>query len=597
MSRGSTTRAALCTFALAALLTLAYSGLAAAKTNARSTHRAKAARVLKPRKYGGLDCNGYSRIQKPTRRFAVCADVQGVKGAHNRNTWNGRFIDNGHYIGHDEPDLTVFSNRPGSGNDVTWTETLGTDPAAPPTVSSPGNDVTHQFELTIAPWFSMAVCDPNSYPYNPCTPRSDANAPTCPGPRVANANCFAGAGDALVEMQFYPPGMPPFADAISCDDTHWCAALTIDSLECSKGYAVCNGNCQEPVNFAFIQHDGVPTGPPSPQQSNYYSSTPNAQTLLMNPGDTITVHMYDAQVPGGGGRALRVDIYDWNTHQFGFMQASAKNGFADTNPQTCNGTPFNFEPMYNTAKVGNYSSWGALRTNISTQFEIGHWEACTSVSPEGTFTFSNGFTDTVYNQCTGPYESSGGDETLEPDDGPCYPQGDTHGQLNTAPDEATGCLASFSGGDLDFDGQPYYADWPVSASPTATYPGSFVQQLPTSRASQYSAYYIQTDTAYSEPNCSVAQPTGPGCTVPPPGPGGFYPFWSFVQTRGGFGDQPAGADHHGQGCVIEFGNVTSGPGVNDLGGDAQYGTDQAARLGAPEFQGPILPLSCGGGGR
>jgi hypothetical protein len=49
--------------------------------------------------------------------------------------------------------------------------------------------------------------------------------------------------------------------------------------------------------------------------------------------------------------------------------------------------------------------------------------------------------------------------------------------------------------------------------------------------------------------------------------------------------------------VIEFGNVTSGPGVNDLGGDAQYGTDQAARLGAPEFQGPILPLNCGSRGR
>ena len=95
----------------------------------------------------------------------------------------------------------------------------------------------------------------------------------------------------------------------------------------------------------------------------------------MNPGDTITVHMYDAPVPGGGGKALRVDIYDWTTRQFGYMQASARNGFAHTDPQTCNGTTFNFEPMYDTAKVGNYSSWGALRTNISTEFEIGHWEA------------------------------------------------------------------------------------------------------------------------------------------------------------------------------------------------------------------------------
>ncbi len=593
MTEGSRLRSALVAFAVAALLSLLFSGIATAKSTARGTHRAKAARVLKPHKFGGLDCNGYSRIQKAVRRFAVCTDVQGVKGAHNRNTWGGRFIDNGHYIGHDEPDLTFFSNRHSSGNDVTFTETLGTDPSAPPTVSTPGQDVTHQFELTVAPWFSMAVCDPWSYPYNQCTPRSDSNAPTCPGPRVANANCFPGAGDALVEMQFYPPGMPPFSDAISCDDTHWCAALTIDSLECSTGYAVCNGNCQEPVNFAFIQHNGVPTGPPSPQESNYDSSTPNGQTLLMNPGDTITVHMYDAPVPGGGGKALRVDIYDSTTHQFGFMQASARNGFAHTDPQTCNGTTFNFEPMYDTAKVGNYSSWGALRTNISTEFEIGHWEACTAVSNPGTLTFSNGFTDTFYNTCSGPYETANADESLEGTDAPCYPQGDTHGPQNTAPDEIAGCVDSFAGGDLDFDGQPYYADWPVSAAPTATYPGSFVQQLPTSKNSQYSAYFIQTDTAYSEPNCSVAQPTGPGCTVPPQGPGGFYPFWSFVQNERGFGSSPGDGGGSGGGCTVEFGNVTSGPGVNDLGGDAQYGTDQAARLGAPEFQGPIQPLSCG----
>ena len=29
-----------------------------------------------------------------------------------------------------------------------------------------------------------------------------------------------------MEMRFYPPGMAPFADSISCDNTHWCASLT-----------------------------------------------------------------------------------------------------------------------------------------------------------------------------------------------------------------------------------------------------------------------------------------------------------------------------------------------------------------------------------
>jgi hypothetical protein len=592
MTEGSRARSAVLAFALAAALSLLFSGIATAKSTARGTHRAKSARVLKPHKRGELDCNGYSRTQKSVRRAALCTDVQGVKGAHNRNTWNGRFIDNGHYIGHDEPDMGFYSNRQGSGNDVTWTETLGTDPTGPPTVASPGHDNTHYFELTPAPWFSMMVCDPNSYPYNDCTPESDSNAATCAGPHVVTSSCFPGAGNAFVEMQFYPPGMPPFVDSISCDDTHWCAALTIDSLECSAGYAVCNGNCEEPVNFGFIQHNGVPTGPPNPQQSDYQTFTPNGQTLLMNPGDTITVHMFNAPVRGGGGKALEVEVSDLTTHQYGFMQASAKNGFADTNPQTCDGTPFNFEPEFNTAKPGNVGAWGALRTNISTQFETGHWEACTALSEPLSFTLSNGFTDTTYNSCSGPYESAGGDESLEAGDAYCYQQGDTHGQQNTAPDEATGCEDNvFQNGDLDFDGQPYYADWPVAVSPTQTLPGSFVQQLPASRESQYQQFQIQTDVAYSEPNCSVAQPTGPGCTVPPQGPGGFYPFWSFVQNQGRGGNQPASGNGSGAACAIEFGNVTSGPGVNDMGGDAQFGTDQAARLGAPEFQGPIQPLS------
>jgi hypothetical protein len=34
-----------------------------------------------------------------------------------------------------------------------------------------------------------------------------------------------------MELQFYPPGEAPFVDGISCDNAHWCAALTSDSLE------------------------------------------------------------------------------------------------------------------------------------------------------------------------------------------------------------------------------------------------------------------------------------------------------------------------------------------------------------------------------
>jgi hypothetical protein len=49
----------------------------------------------------------------------------------------------------------------GSAADVTYVERLGRHPQQLPTVSQPGNDITHFFELTIAPWFSMNLCDPN----------------------------------------------------------------------------------------------------------------------------------------------------------------------------------------------------------------------------------------------------------------------------------------------------------------------------------------------------------------------------------------------------------------------------------------------------
>ena len=119
------------------------------------------------------DCNGNSPVQAPLRPFD-CTDIRGIPGLSNENNWDNRFYDNGVYIGHDEPDATFLSNRPGTGNEVSWTVTLGSDPTAAPTATSPGNDVSHWFELTPAPWLSMAICDPNSYPQLPCTANWDS---------------------------------------------------------------------------------------------------------------------------------------------------------------------------------------------------------------------------------------------------------------------------------------------------------------------------------------------------------------------------------------------------------------------------------------
>jgi hypothetical protein len=72
-----------------------------------------------------------------------------------------------------------------------------------------------------------------------------------------------------------------------------------------------------------------------------------------------------------------------------------------------------------------------------------------------------------------------------------------------------------------------------------------------------------------------------GCTVPPQGPGGFYPFWSLTSSFGS--------------CALEFGNVTRGFNVNDFGGDIQYGTNKFSTLGYPEFEGTLHSANCGFG--
>jgi hypothetical protein len=532
---------------------------------------------------GALDCNGYSTIQQSVKPTGACTDIRGFAGTHNANLDDGRFYDNGHYIGHDEPDLTFLSNRAGSGNDVTWTETLPQDPIAVPTAATPGSDVTHWFELSVAPWFSMALCDPYSYPQTRCKPNSDANAPRQGFPG-APAHGFPGGGSSFLEVQFYPPGEAPFFDNISCDNSHWCASLHINDLECTLGFGHCNTACEEPTNFAFIQKDGVPTGPAGPQVATFATDTPNADTLLMNPGDSITVHIFDAPLTGGG-HALEVQIDDLTTHESGFMQASAANGYMATDIGNCKGIPFNYEPEYSTAAQGNIVPWAALQTDISTQFEIGHWTPCSSLSDPATGGLL-GFTagDPYSLTCNGPYESTSDSASDNPEgfggDAFCYPAGDAHTALNqfgifSDPNTMTGCLDFLSGGDIDFDGTSYWPDWPTGVSATATTPGSFVQSPPASNGQGYSQSFFQTDVALSEATCAESLS---GCTVPPPGPGNFYPYWSTISN--------------GSSCSILFGNVASGAGVNDYGGDAQYGTDLRNEIGYDEFESTPTPAVC-----
>ncbi len=436
---------------------------------------------------GNLDCNGYSKIQKPLKVDSLCTDPRGYDG--------GRFYDNGNYIGHDEPTVQFLSNQPGSGNNVQWQITLPTEHSLP---------ATQTFENQIAFWFSMALCDPQSYPQGACTPDSDKNNPNK-------------AGSDFLEMQFYPPGFSPFITKISCDRTHWCASLHINSLECTNGFAFCNPNCIEPTNFAFIQMDGVPTGPPGPASATAATFTPNSQTLLMNQGDTLKITIKDT--PGG----LLNRIEDLTTGQSGFMVASAKNGFQSLNVNTCAPTNFTFHPEFSTAKFGNFVPWAALQANVGFAVETGHFT---------------------------PGVNGDGDA----DDAPCF-KGPT----------LPGCLDFAQGGDIDFDGTSYLPDWPDGTSHTPTslrissVLGNGVGPVSESPGDDeythpYSSLMFETDVLASESTCN---PDGSGCTVPPPG-AVFYPFYA--------------QSGHGAGCVFTFGNDIRGATINDFGRDQQYGT-------------------------
>ena len=234
--------------------------------------------------------------------------------------------------------------------------------------------------------------------------------------------------------------------------------------------------------------------------------------------------------------------------------------------------------MVNTAKQGNINPWGADQVDISTEFETGHWEPCTSLSdPISPNPLDPNDTGPTFSTCSGPYESAAQPDfnTPETSDAPCYPAGDTHPGFNgvgtsSGPDVMTGCQAILVGGDTDFNGSPYWPEWPTSLTP-GKFPGSFLESFPTSAGQQYTGYYIQTDLALSEVACgpqSNGTSTLSGCTVPPPGPGHFYPYWSFAKSGGT--------------CFMLFGNV-SGPGLATFGKDAQYGMNVFNTDGYPQF--------------
>jgi hypothetical protein len=528
-----------------------------------------------------LDCNGHSPTYQTLKATmgALCADP-----FFNEDGVPERAYDNGKYIGHDEPSVKFVSSAHGSGNHMTYFMQLAVDPAAAPTADG---SVSHYAELSIAPWFGLPMCDPKSYPQQPCKPDSDANT---------GLGSKQDAGSAFMELQFYPPGFGPFKDAFSCDQTQYCAALTIDSLSCSFGFKFCNPNCFEPVNFAYLQRDGIPTGPPSPQLATDATFAPNSETLKMNQGDKLRVELQDT--PDG----FLTSVQDLTTGQTGSMEASIANGFMDTNPRSCVGYPFAFHPEYDTAAPQNQVPWAALEGGVLMQQEIGHGESCGSVSnqvglgfDQQTFWNCNGGLDTGAGEgpcdfstgvCQNPTTEGGGPcpagaGACEFSDALCMPQGSRtviiSGQPTTWAWPVAFCEQDITqNGDLDFDGNGYRAEWPDGSSNHPTpfrYAGPFL-----ANGDPYPSIQFETDLAASENDCNVVN--GDGCTAPPHG-AQFYPFWSI-------GNQASITGGRGSACLWNFGNTIRGVTTNSFGGAAEYGAPDVARFAGTIIT-PVIP--------
>jgi hypothetical protein len=570
----------------------------AAKASTATMGMGAPAGGVKPNAVNMLDCNGWSNKFESVRQTAgnLCTDPISL--------FNGkptRFVDNGWYVGHDEPSVKFISSAPGSGNTMSYVMRVSRDPAAAPTASG---SVTDYGQLSPAPWFGLPICDPGSYPQNPCTPDSDSNS---------GMDTPQDAGSAFMELQFYPPGFTPFVDSTSCSATQWCVALNIDSLECTHGFATCNNNCVEPVNFAYLQTNGVPAGPPSPQLTNVSTLTPNAHTLMINPGDVLDVSITDP--PQGFTATVR----DLTTHRTGFMTASAANGFMNTSITDCSGSPFTFHAEYSTARIQNQVPWAALEGGVLMEQEIGHGEVCGSLANQDPFSLGASFNDqNVYDTCMGGAEGSSGGEgpcningicrnammqgaagpvacptkksasgaICEFADGYCVPAGVRTALVNGVPTQesarANECYQNrFQNGDVDYDGSSYLADWP-NGSPN--FPTTFQYAGPfTARGQTYPQVQFETDAGGSEALCDTV--TGSGCAAPPIG-AQFYPFWSLgAGTLGSTGTA----------CLWNFGNTEPNT-VAAFGKDAQYGVPDIARYGgtltSPPLANPQFAAGC-----
>ena len=467
------------------------------------------------------------------------------------------------YVGHDEPSLVFYSNKPGAGNHMQYSLTLPRDPSA----QHPAGK-SYQFELNGAFWFGLAMCDTQSYPeqVSTCTPDSDSNI-------VDPSASPSHPGTAFMEMQFYPPGWIPWptwavaVGASGCDPTRWCAALNIDSLsEDPVNGTAQNATCAsrvglEYVNFAFITRSGVSQAPANPVDSTLTTFTPDpAKDLFMSSGDRLNVGFRDT--PGG----LRVVINDQSTGQTGSMTASASNGFAqvkyDPTGTSCTAIPYNFHPMYSTSSEQTRVIWAAHTYNVAFSDEIGHFDLCNGPTPIPSTPFGVDSSGSPVTCPAGNSEGLGSSQSpTDGDDNFCFP-GTQALRINV-----NGCTDTNTG----FDGASYQPIWPDGNSRAHPQPILFGSPLTgPGEGANYQRVAFEADLPRIEGTCNRS--TGAGCTLIPTtdsgNPAAFYPYYS---TFRGFGQAAARGGGGGPGCQWGLGGTFPNA-TSNFGGNAQYGS-------------------------
>jgi hypothetical protein len=512
-----------------------------------------------------------AQASPPNHEFFQCNEPSGILCAEQRNNPGG----NEYYVGHDEPSLLFYSNKPGAGFNNVYRIRLPKDPPLLP--KQDGSGGTWNFQLHPAFWFGMAMCDdqgnPNpggapGRPNIPCKPDSDSNIFDSPNPAAPD---YIGnhPGTAFMEMQFYPPGwLNSNSGVIDAESaTKWTAALNIDSFQSNDNTGQGNNAAcfaftrGEYVNFAYIQTDGVPFPPGSPSPLGPFVST-NHKTLRMNGGDELIVTIADTE------HGLKVTIKDLTTGQTGFMVASGANGFAsvlwDPNGDNCDFATHNlahdFHPAYATSSEHTRVPGAAHSYNIAFSDEIGHFEYCSSVDAEG-------------GNCT----STAADDPPGLDDAFCFDAA-LAAQLGLIP--IGGCIDT----DADFDGVPYRKNvWPGTfRNPLFdalfhAQPVIFSSPLLTDRwghKQNFSRIAFETDMPRIEfatnPPCQrhLLNPSDPnpgaGCVNPPVGTD-FYPIFSTREDHGTWGHEEG--DH--ERCMWQEGGRFIRGTENDFGGNSK----------------------------